>query len=63
MGTVRIQGMRCQHCAATVEKIMESCGAHRVQVDLAQHVVCFEGSVDREALRTALAAKGFVLAE
>ena len=63
MNTVRIQGMKCQHCAASVQKVLESLGAQRVQIDVVKGEASFEGTVEREALRAAIAAKGFALAE
>lgn len=63
MNIVRIQGMKCQHCAASVQKVLESLGAQRVQVDVVKGEVRFEGTVEREALRAAVAARGFTLEE
>ena len=63
MNTVYIQGMKCQHCAASVQKVLESLGAQQIQVDVVKGEVNFEGTVEREVLRAAIAAKGFALAE
>ena len=63
MNTVRIQGMKCQHCAASVQKVLESLGAQGVQIDLLKGEASFKGKVETEALRVAIAAKGFVLVE
>lgn len=59
MTTVKIQGMSCQHCAATAQKVLEELGATMVQVDVAQGEARFEGMVDQEALRRAMAAQGY----
>lgn len=59
MTTLRILGMKCQHCAATTQKTLEALGAFGVQVDVAKGEVRFEGQVDRETIRQAIAAKGF----
>ena len=63
MNTVHIQGMKCQHCAASVQKVLGSLGAQQIQVDVVKGEVNFEGTVEREVLRAAIAAKGFALAE
>ena len=63
MNTVRIQGMKCQHCAASVQKVLESLGAQGVQIDLLKGEASFKGTVEPEALRVAIAAKGFALVE
>lgn len=59
MSTLRIQGMTCQHCAATVQKILEELGATMVRIDVAKSEARFEGMMDGEVLRRAIAAKGF----
>ena len=59
MTTVKIQGMSCQHCAATAQKVLEELGATMVQVDVTRGEARFEGSVDPEALRRAMAAQGY----
>ncbi|MBM9537715.1 heavy-metal-associated domain-containing protein [Desulfobulbus alkaliphilus] len=59
MTTVKIQGMSCQHCAAAVQKVVQELGATMVQVDVARGEARFEGKVDQEALRRAMAAQGY----
>ena len=61
MTVVRINGMKCQHCAGTAKKALEELGATEVEIDLAKGEARFEGSVDGEALRKAIAAKGFAV--
>lgn len=63
MTVVRINGMKCQHCAATAKKALEELGATAVEVDLAKSEVRFEGSVDPETLRKVIAAKGFAVVD
>jgi len=59
MSTLQIHGMTCQHCAATVQKILEELGATMVRIDVAKGEARFEGMMDGEVLRRAIAAKGF----
>jgi D-glycero-beta-D-manno-heptose 1-phosphate adenylyltransferase len=59
MTTVQIQGMSCQHCAAAAQKVLQELGATMVQVDVASGEARFEGTVDQEALRQAMAAQGY----
>ena len=61
MTVVRINGMKCQHCAGTAKKALEELGATEVEIDLAKGEARFEGSVDGEALRKVIAAKGFAV--
>jgi copper chaperone len=57
--TVHIRGMKCQHCAAATQKALEALGATGVQIDVVKGEARFEGSVDEDAVRQAIAAKGF----
>ncbi len=59
MTTLQIRGMKCQHCAAATQKALETLGATAVQIDVAKGEARFEGSIDRDALRQAIAAQGF----
>lgn len=61
MTIVQITGMKCQHCAATAKKALEELGAASVEIDLAKGEARFEGRVDGEAMRKAMAAKGFTV--
>ena len=63
MTTIRISGMKCQHCVAVTRKILEDLGATQVQVDLVKGEVSFEGKIDRETVRQAIAAQGFAVVE
>lgn len=57
--TVHIRGMKCQHCAAATQKALEALGAIEVQIDVVKGEARYKGSIDGEALRQAIAAKGF----
>lgn len=63
MTTLRIQGMKCQHCAATVKKALEELGATEVRIDLSANEARFEGSPDQETVRRVIAAKGFAVVD
>jgi copper chaperone len=63
MTVLRIQGMKCQHCVATAKKVLEDLGATGVEIDLSKGEARFEGSLDGEAVRRAIAAKGFAVVE
>jgi copper chaperone CopZ len=63
MTTLRIQGMKCQHCAAAAKKVLEELGATEVTIDLEKNEARFEGSPDREAVRRAIAAQGFAVVD
>jgi copper chaperone CopZ len=55
--------MKCQHCAATAKKTLEDLGATGVVIDLDKGEARFEGALDGAAVRQAIAAKGFAVAE
>ncbi len=59
MTTIRIQGMKCQHCAASAQKVLEDLGATDVQIELAKGEARFEGQLDPDAVQKAIAAKGY----
>ena len=59
MTIVHIRGMKCQHCAAATQKALEALGATGVQIDVAKGEARFEGAIAGEAVRQAIAAKGF----
>jgi copper chaperone len=63
--TYNVTGMSCEHCAGTVEaKLSELPGVSGVDVDLASGMVVVRGSgVDGEAVRVAVEAAGYSLAE
>ena len=57
--TVHVEGMHCMHCAAKVEKAMMELGAKSAKVDLEKKVCLVEGLSDQDAIRNAVAQKGF----
>lgn len=60
MTTVKISGMRCQHCVGSVTKaLQEMQGVSQVKVDLAKGEASFEGEVDLAAVKAAIARIGF----
>lgn len=63
--TYNVTGMSCDHCVAAVNgKVSELPGVSGVDVDLASGVVTVRGSgVDPDAVRTAVEAAGYGLAE
>ena len=63
MTTLRIQGMKCQHCVATVKKTLEELGATEVTIDLDKSEARFAGAPDGETVRRAIAAKGFAVVD
>lgn len=64
MTTIRIQGMSCQHCVDSTRKALEALpGILDVHVDLAKGEARFKGSVDRQAVREAIARIGFEIVD
>lgn len=63
MTTVRIRGMKCQHCTGAVQKALEALGATGVEMDLAKGEARFAGALDPEALRRAITALGYEVAD
>lgn len=61
MTTIQIRGMKCQHCAASATQALEALGLERIQIDLIKGEATFDGAAGLEAIRSALAAKGFEL--
>lgn len=64
MTTVKISGMRCQHCVGATRKALEDMeGVTNVNVDLDKGEASFEGDVDRERIKEAIARIGFEVVE
>lgn len=64
--TIRVKGMRCQHCAQSVTQALEGIpNIHDVQVDLSSGEVTFEtsGPVDKDTIHSAIEAIGFDVEE
>ena len=57
---IKVSGMSCEHCAATVEKAAKSvAGVTAAKVDLEAGSVEVEGSFDREHVVQAINAAGY----
>jgi len=64
MALIKVQGMKCEHCAGSTRKALENIsGISNVQVDLDSGEVRFDGAADMEAIKAAIAQAGFQLAE
>ena len=61
MAILRIDGMKCQHCAKTAKKALENLGATEVTIDLNKGEASYQGSLDKEAVRKVMADKGYTL--
>lgn len=62
MTTVKIKGMSCQHCVASVTKAMTALeGVSDVEVDLQKGTATFNGTIDRKTLQQAIEKIGFEL--
>lgn len=60
MNTVKIKGMSCQHCVASVKKALEALpGVSNVTVDLDNNQATFEGNPDAVAVEKAITSIGF----
>ena len=60
MNTVKIEGMRCQHCVGSVRKALEELeGVSEVQVDLDKGEARYEGDVPPEKVKEAISRTGF----
>lgn len=64
MTTIKVDGMKCQHCSGNTQKALEALdGVSNVRVDLDKGEVSFEGEVPMAAIKAAIAAKGFTVVE
>ncbi|MDW7774322.1 MAG: heavy metal-associated domain-containing protein [Desulfobulbaceae bacterium] len=64
MPTVKIKGMRCQHCVKAATKALEDIeGVSNVRVDLEKEEATFDGEVSRDVVKTAIAGIGFEVVE
>jgi len=62
--TVKIKGMRCNHCVGSVRKALEDIeGLSNVRVDLDRGEASFDGQVPLEKVRKAVAGIGFEVVE
>ena len=59
---IKIDGMHCEHCAASVEKALSSLeGVKKVKVKLAKGIAKLDGEVSDEAIKTAVTEAGFTV--
>ncbi len=60
MTTVKVNGMRCQHCVNSTKQALESIpGVSDVSIDLDKGEATFEGDVSIETIKQAIAQIGF----
>jgi copper chaperone len=60
MTTVKINGMSCQHCVASVTKaIQDISGVSQVSVDLDKGEATYEGDVSQQDVKDAIVKVGF----
>jgi len=60
MTTIKVQGMKCQHCSGSTQKALEAIdGISNVQVDLDSGQVSFDGTADMETINAAVSKAGF----
>ena len=60
MTTVKINGMSCQHCVASVTKAIEGVsGVSHVSVDLEKGEATYDGNANKQELRDAITRIGF----
>ncbi len=63
MTTIKVQGMKCQHCSGAVQKALEKLeGISGVKVDLDTGLVSFDGTAKEDLVKTAIEKAGFTLA-
>ena len=60
MAMIKVQGMKCQHCAGSTKKALEGIdGISNVQVDLDSGQVRFDGTADLNVIKAAVSKAGF----
>lgn len=60
MAEIKIEGMRCQHCVASVTRTLAGIGSLAdIKVDLDTGLVSFNGEADRAVIKAAISAIGF----
>lgn len=60
MTTVKINGMRCQHCVNSTKEALESIpGVSNVSIDLNKGEASYEGDVSKDLVRETIAQIGF----
>ena len=60
MATISIKGMSCQHCVASTTKALEEIsGISNVKVDLEKAEASYDGDVNIDVVKEAIARIGF----
>lgn len=60
MTIIKIKGMSCQHCVASVRQTLETIpGITNVQIDLAKGEATFDGEVALQKVKEAITRIGF----
>ena len=60
MTMVKIKGMSCQHCVASVTKALSAIpGISNIKVDLDKGKAVFDGEADRKIVHAAIESIGF----
>ncbi|SHH95995.1 heavy-metal-associated domain-containing protein [Desulfofustis glycolicus] len=60
MNTIRIKGMSCQHCVASVTKALEGLpGVSDVKVDLEKGKATYQGDINHGLVKEAIEKTGF----
>lgn len=60
MNTVKIKGMSCQHCVASVQQALEAIpGLSNIEVDLDNNQATYEGEPSTDAVTEAITKIGF----
>ena len=60
MTTVKISGMRCQHCVNSIRQALEAiAGVSKVSIDLDKGEASFEGDVSFETIKETISQIGF----
>ncbi len=64
MTTIKVQGMKCQHCVDNARKAMEEIdGIRKIAVDLDAGEIAYEGNAPIEVIRAAIEGKGYRVVE
>ncbi|ACQ92217.1 Heavy metal transport/detoxification protein [Tolumonas auensis DSM 9187] len=64
MTTLHVPDMTCQHCVATITKLVQQADPQaQIQIDLSQHRVAVEGKLNNAELISLLEDAGYTPAE
>lgn len=64
MTTIKIKGMKCQHCVGATRKAIEGLnGVDNVTVDLDKGEATYDGNVALDVVKKAIAGIGFEVVE